>query len=284
MKKLNQKFLRTEPAFGFLFMAYLLLIFIFLFGLTIGSFLNCLVWRLHTGESMGGRSRCPKCKHQIAWYDNLPVLSFILLRGRCRHCGKKISWQYPLVEFITGVLFVVVFILDCKLNIINCLQITNYKLQISLFRDFFLVSVMIIIFIYDLRWYLILDKVTFPAMAVVIILNLLLGLNWQNLLFSGIIGGSFFLFQFIISRGKWVGGGDIRLGLLMGLVLGWKMLLLALFLAYLMGSIIGLGLIIGKKKHWGSQIPFGVFLSPATLIALFWGEQILNWYLNFFRF
>ena len=107
-------------------MAYLILFFIFLFGLVIGSFLNCLIYRLREGKSMLGRSFCPKCKQQIAWYDNIPVLSFILLRGRCRHCGKKISIQYPAVEFITGVLFVVAFILDCKLNIINCLQIANY--------------------------------------------------------------------------------------------------------------------------------------------------------------
>ena len=100
------------------------------------------------------------------------------------------------------------------------------------------------------------------------------------MLISGIIGGSFFLIQFLISRGKWIGGGDIRLGLLMGLALGWPMVLVAILLAYLIGSLVGIGLILYKKKQWSSQIPLGIFLSTATVIALFWGQGILNWYLN----
>ena len=170
---------------------------------------------------------CLHCHKQIAWYDNIPILSFIILRGKCRHCGKKISWQYPAVEFITGALFVIAVINDWKLAIwegeLIITQIINYQLLITIIRDWFIISVMIIIFIYDLRWYLILDAVTLPACLIVFIFNLLLGFNWQNLLISSIIGGSFFLLQFVISRGKWIGGGDIRLGFLMGLTLGWPM-------------------------------------------------------------
>ena len=143
---------------------------------------------------------------------------------------------------------------------------------------------MIVIFIYDLRWFLILDKVTLPACILVFLFSCILGANWLNLLISGIIGGSFFFIQFALSRGKWIGGGDIRLGLLMGLALGWPMVMVAIFLAYFIGSFAGIGLIISGKKKWGSKIPLGVFLSTATIITLFWGEQILNWYLNFFRF
>ncbi|MEA3398647.1 MAG: prepilin peptidase, partial [Patescibacteria group bacterium] len=278
-----------------------ILFFIFLFGLIIGSFLNCLIYRIHEGKSVGGRSFCPHCKQQIAWYDNLPVLSFVLLKGKCRHCRKRISWQYPAVELMTGILFVISFLLNSRysiqdtnfqFSIFNFQTISNIQYPISIFftsnfllltlRDFFLVSVMIIIFIYDLRWYLILDKITLPAAGIVLILNILLGFSLWNLLISGIIGGSFFLFQFLISKGKWIGGGDIRLGFLMGVALGWKMLLLALFLAYILGSIIGISLIISNKKKWGSQIPFGVFLSVATIVVLFWGDKLLGWYLNLF--
>ncbi|MEA3464003.1 MAG: prepilin peptidase [Patescibacteria group bacterium] len=295
-------------------MLYLILFFIFLFGLTIGSFLNCLIWRLRKGEGMLNRSYCPKCKKQIVWYDNLPILSFVLLRGRCRYCKQKISWQYPAVELITAVLFLISFIVNLQPLIINTFpnfqfsirqladnfqlisnfQFLNFSLLTSHFsllilRDWFLIAVMIIIFVYDLRWYLILDKVVLPACFAVFIFNLLLGFssqggfpNWHNLLISGIIGSSFFLFQFIISKGKWIGGGDIRLGLLMGLALGWPNVMLAIFLAYLIGSVVGVGLIISGKKQWGSQVPLGVFLSTATVITLFWGQQILNWYFGLF--
>src|SRR3989339_300943 len=194
-------------------MIYLYVAFSFIFGLIIGSFINCLIWRLHEKEGLWNRSYCPKCKHKISWYDNVPVLSFI--------------------------------------------------------------------FIYDLRWYLILDIITLPACLVVFIVNLMLGFEWQNLLISGIIGGSFFLFQFVVSRGRWIGGGDIRLGLLMGFALGWPYILVAIFLAYFMGAIISVGLVAGGKKKWGSKIPLGIFLSTAAIITLFWGDEILNWYLGF---
>ncbi len=230
---------------------------------------------------MSGRSRCPKCKKQIAWYDNIPVLSFAMLGGRCRHCKKKISWQYPVVELATGVLFILAFNFSALGGPASGWQFSIINF-IELFKVWFLISVMIVIFVIDLRWYLILDIVSLPAAAVIFIVNLFLGFSWSSLLISGIIGGSFFLFQFIISRGKWIGGGDIRLGLLMGLALGWPDILTALFLAYFIGSIIGIALIAGGGKEWGSKVPLGTFLTAATLITLFWGEKIFQWYLNLF--
>lgn len=265
-----------------------MLFFIFLFGLIIGSFINCLIWRLHTGEGLLNRSYCPKCKSQIAWYDNLPVLSFLILRGRCRHCKKNISWQYPLVELIVGALFVLAWQADLSRTGLGEFDIesgiTGLRLSflILVIRDWFLISVMTVIFIFDLRWYLILDIITLPSALIVLVLNLMLGQEWQGLVFSGIIGGGFFLAQFVISKGKWIGGGDIRLGLLMGLSLGWPGVAIAIMIAYFTGSIVGVGLIAGGKKKWGSEIPLGVFLSLATIITLFWGNEILNWYFGLF--
>jgi prepilin signal peptidase PulO-like enzyme (type II secretory pathway) len=253
-------------------MNILLYFYIFIFGLIIGSFLNCLIWRLHKKESLWGRSYCPKCKKQIAWYDNLPVLSFIFLKGKCRHCGKKISWQYPLVELVTGILFLIAYLR-------NPISLMKLDFYITLLRDWFLIAVMIVIFVYDLRWYLILDVVTLPAILALFVLNLLLGFSWQNLLISGIIGGSFFFFQFAVSKGKWIGGGDIRLGALMGFALGWPNIIVALFIAYMIGSVVGIYLILTKKKQWQSQVPLGIFLTTATLVTLFWGNQFLSWYL-----
>ena len=255
-------------------MWYMILVIIFIFGTMIGSFLNCLIWRLHKKETILGRSYCPRCRHRIAWYDNIPVLSFLILSGRCRHCRGSISWQYPIVELVTGALFVVAFMLNHEL-------VSGFRF-LPLLKYWFIISVMIIVFIYDLRWYLILDIVTLPACLVVFFLNLILGIEWQNMLFSGIIGGGFFWLQFVVSRGRWIGGGDIRLGLLMGLVLGWPGIITALTLAYFSGSIVGIGLIISGKKKMGSKIPMGVFLSAAAISVLFWGENILNWYLRTF--
>ncbi|MDD4272000.1 MAG: prepilin peptidase [Patescibacteria group bacterium] len=264
-------------------MPILILIFVFLFGLIIGSFLNCLIWRLHKKESLLGRSYCPKCKKQIAWYDNIPVFSFIMLNGKCRQCGQGISIQYPLVELITGLLFVAAYFLNYELRITNYGSVIHDSLfMIQSARDWFLICVMIVIFIYDLRWYLILDIVTLPACLIILIFNLILGFSLWNLLISGIIGGSFFLIQFIISKGRWIGGGDIRLGLLIGLALGWPGVLVAIIISYFIGSIVGLGLIAFGKKQWGSEVPLGVFLSTGAIITLFWQEQILNWYLNIF--
>jgi len=254
------------------------MIYIFtIFSLSIGSFLNALIHRLHSGESMLDRSQCPKCQRPIAWYDNIPVLSYVFLLGKCRHCQKPISIQYPLVEIITAVLFAYAFYNNFQFF---SNAITSKFLLLTL-RDLFLISVLIIVFVYDLRWYLILDIVTLPAIVMILILNLLLGMNWQNILISGIIGLGFFLLQFVVSRGKWIGGGDLRLGLLMGVSLGFPNIIIALMIAYVVGAIFGLGLIALGKKKMSSEVPFGTFLSLATIVTLFWGENILNWYLEF---
>jgi leader peptidase (prepilin peptidase) / N-methyltransferase len=271
----------------------IILLLISLLGLSIGSFLNALIYRLHKGKSLGGRSFCPKCKNKIAWYDNIPLASFFILRGKCRKCGSGISWQYPAVELVAGLLFLIAFILEFSIfnsqfsnnfQFLNFQSISNIQYPISnilnIIRNWFIVSVMIIIFIYDLRWYLIPDKITLPSIAVIFLLNLFLGVNLWLMLVSGIIGGGVFLFQYLVSSGRWVGGGDIRLGFLMGIALGWPFILVALFLAYLIGSIAAVFLVLAGKKKWGSKIPFGVFLATATVITLFWGRFLIDWYLG----
>ena len=255
-----------------------MVIIIFIFGLIVGSFLNAVIWRLHTGESfINGRSYCPECKHVLGFWDLVPVFSFVFLGGKCRYCHKKISWQYPLVELITGILFALVYF-----NLYLTVQATSYELLVTLIAYLFFASILIIIFVYDLKYYLILDVVTIPAIVVAFLVNLYLGLGFVNLLLGALIAGGFFWLQFVLSKGKWIGGGDIRLGVLMGLILGWKLVLVALFLAYIIGAVVGVGLLAYKKKEWGSQVPFGTFLSLATVIALLWGEIILNWYWGLF--
>ena len=261
------------------FMIYYLVINIFILGLIIGSFINCLLWRLHEEESILGRSYCPRCKKQIAWYDNIPVLSFLFLRGKCRKCKQKISFQYPLVELITGVLFSLVFYLNFQISNFEFI-FNDSKFIIQLARDLFFVSVMIVVFIYDLKWYMILDKITLPSIIIIYFLNIYLGYDWKILLFSGLIGGGFFLIQFIISKGRWIGGGDIRLGFLMGVMFSWPLVLLAIFIGYLIGSFISIILVLISRKRWNSKVPLGIFLTASSFITLIWGKQILSWYLS----
>lgn len=240
----------------------------FILGAAVGSFLNVVVYRINIKKSfVKGRSFCPYCKKLIAWYDNIPLLSFILLAGKCRQCKKKISWQYVIVELITGLIFLLGF--------------WRFGLTWSLLAYCVYVSFLIIIFIYDLKYYLILDKISLPAIVTALILNLVLGFEISNLLLGATIGAGFFAFQYFISKGRWVGDGDIRLGALMGLMLGWRSLLVALLIAYVIGAVYGLVVIFLGKKQLKSELPFGPFLTFGTLVALLFGPQIIDWYLNF---
>jgi len=260
---------------------------IFIFGLIVGSFLNCVIFRLEKGKSfLKGRSHCPDCKHTLAWHDLIPVLSFIILKRRCRYCKKPISWQYPLVEIATGILFVLI--------INNQLSVINYQLSIISYIYYLLIiSLLIIIFVYDLKHFIILDKVLFPAIAIsflyLIINNQLLPARIVtqsaaggiiNYFLSALGAFTFFLFIYLISKGRWLGFGDVKLAILLGLLLGWPRIILALFLSFVIGGIIGLGLIVFSKKKLKSEVPFAPFLIFGTLIALFWGELIIDWYLS----
>jgi prepilin signal peptidase PulO-like enzyme (type II secretory pathway) len=257
----------------------MLYVIVFIFGLVIGSFLNVVIWRLHTGESvLTGHSHCPKCRHKLSPIELIPVLSFLIQKGKCRHCGKRIFWQYPLVELSTAILFLFAYLpYD--------LRLTTYNFFL-LAREWFIVSVMIVIFIYDLKYYLILDKIIYPA-AVVVVMTLPLiyggGISWWGLIspiVAAVLGGGFFLLQYVISKGKWIGGGDIKIGALMGLTLGLGGLGVALFFAYVVGAIVGLALVFLRKKTMKSRVPFGTFLAAGTIFALFFAEPILSWYLN----
>lgn len=248
-------------------------LFIFILGSAVGSFLNCVIYRLEKEESfLRGRSFCPHCRHQLGWQDLIPLLSFLFLRGRCRYCGQKISLQYPLVELATAASFLLVFILN--------IQHPAFCILISCF--------LIVIFVYDLKHYIIPDKVIYPAIllsfiwyaASAIFLDFYTGQEIMNIIYSAFGAAIFFLLIVLVSKGRWMGLGDVKLAFLMGLFLGSPGILTALFLAFFLGAIIGIGLLISGKKQLSSEIPFGPFLVTGTFIALFWGQKIIDWYLN----
>jgi prepilin signal peptidase PulO-like enzyme (type II secretory pathway) len=250
-------------------MEFTLGIFAALIGLVIGSFLNCLVWRLYKEDTILGRSYCPSCSHTISWYDNIPLLSFLLLRGRCRHCRLKISWQYPLVEFLTALLFWLAFW--------QAIVLPNFAIVLA--RDWFLIAAFLIIFIYDFRWQMVPMMIVWPAIAVVIIFNLFLGFPWLAILVSGLIGTGFFLAQYLLTKKRGLGEGDIWLGLLLGVTFPTLSYLgLSLISAYFIGSIISVTLLISRKKAWKSKIALGPFLMLGAIITLIYGPEIINWY------
>lgn len=242
-----------------------------LFGLAFGSFINAAVYRLYKKETMQTRSHCVHCRYVLQWYDLIPLGSFLLLKGKCRSCSKPIPKNYFFVEFITSLLFAVAG----YLWVLSGLSIE------FLLRDLLLILVLVFLFVYDAKYYLLPDIVTLPAIIFFFLIQWYLGESLQNLLLAMMIGGGFFFLQFAISKGKWIGGGDIRLGTLMGVVLGWPLILVGLFLAYIIGALFAVPLLLTKKKELGSQIPFGTFLTLATVISMWWGQSILDWYLAF---
>ena len=267
----------------------------FIVGLIVGSFLGAVNYRLKVAEDIVfKRSHCPHCKKQIRWYDNVPLLSFVVLWGKCRECEEKISWKYPAVELLTGLLYAAVawkFLGGWGISAEKMLT-GNDVVEMSFWL--FTVSYLVLVFFHDLSFMLIPDAAVYPAIVVTLLFQ-----YWKYLqgplgiatlknpfvgaFFAALVASLFFFFLIWVSRGKWIGGGDVKLGFLAGVIVGWPKILFVLFFAYMIGAIASLILIVMKKKTWKSQIPFGPFLVAGILIVMFFSEQIQFWanrYLN----
>ncbi len=237
----------------------------FILGTAIGSFCNVVIYRLHAGDSPArGRSYCPRCKHALTSADLVPLVSFFALRGKCRYCRKPISWQYPLVEAAMG--------------IIALLTVVRFGVTPVSLVGIVLGAFLLVMFVYDLKYQLILDRVSVPAMVAALLFSLLLHRPFLSILLGAILGAGLFLAQYVLSKGRWIGGGDIRLGGVLGLALGWPLTAVALVIAYLTGAAAAVALLVSRKRKWSSMIPFGTFLSLAAFITMLWGEGILYWY------
>jgi prepilin signal peptidase PulO-like enzyme (type II secretory pathway) len=252
---------------------------IFIFGLIVGSFLNVVICRLPEKRSViRGRSACPQCKEPIKWFDLIPLVSFFVLKMRCRHCREKISWQYPLVEALTGLIFFgLAWFHRVNIDLANPF----------FYRDLVFFSVLLVIFMTDLKNMLIFDAVIFPGAVFAFAVNVFLLGNSANyvdvvfnLLSAGAVGAAFFFVQYWLSKGKWLGAGDIRLGLLIGLMLGWPNVLAAIFFAYILGTLVSVILLVLKVRNMKSPVPLGVFLTVATGIILLFGREMVGWYLG----
>jgi prepilin signal peptidase PulO-like enzyme (type II secretory pathway) len=245
-------------------------------GLIVGSFLNVVILRLHAGQDFTkGRSACPQCKHVLSPLELVPVVSWIALRGRCRACGKPIALQYPLVELLTAGAFVLAYLTH---------PFTTYGNLLVLVLWLYILGSLIVLAVYDLRWYLLPDKILLPlivpATAILIGETLITGSSRVivgPILAAGLFGGGFYLLAWV-SKGRWMGGGDIKLAFVMGLLLGLQKTALAMLVGFVSAAIVGMVLIGFGRKTRRDHIAFGPFLIAGTLLAYICGTQLIAWY------
>jgi len=287
--------------------------FVFIFGILFGSFINVVSDRLPKNQSIRGRSKCDFCKRKLSVFDLVPLLSFAFLRGKCRYCYKKLSLQYPLVETASGLLFVLAYVLSFGFELGS-----TYPLFWAKFVFLgVLFSCLLSIFITDLKYGIILDEVVlfgsiltflylvfvnfYPILSLYLRLRLsseqfakiLLdsGMVTERLKFAasgfgmaivcGFLTALFFLLLLIITRGRGMGAGDVKLGFLIGLACGVPLVLVSLFSSFFLGAVVSLILVALRRRKFGQTIPFGPFLSLGTVSALVFGQQIIDWYTRF---
>lgn len=269
-----------------------MIIVLVLLGLALGSFVNALVWRLRkqlsTNKSPGreysiitGRSMCPKCKHTLASIDLIPVLSFVLLKGKCRYCKRQIE-DTPIPEITLPALFVLSYaVWPYGFDLVGKVQFGLWVLM--------LVGLLALI-MYDVRWYLLPNRVVFPLIGIVIVQILLLAIlkdDAKRLLlgsFWGLLtGGGIFWVIYQVSDGKWIGGGDVKLGWMLGLLLGGpSKSLLMIFIASVLGSMVAIPLLAMGRASRTTRLPFGPFLIVSSIVVYLFGSMLIAHYKRFY--
>lgn len=235
-----------------------MIIAVFLLGLCVGSFLNVVIDRLPNGQSIiFGRSHCDTCQKNLKWYDLIPLLSFIILLAKCRYCKTKLTFQYPLVELITGSGF-------CGIYLFNPLA----------FYPYIFYSCMIIIFFTDLKYRIIPGQILAILLLLTPVYLYLQSLNFIPYIASGFISLLFFLLLVIVTRGRGMGMGDVKYAFVMGFILGPTKTVIGLYTAFLTGGVISIILLITGRKKMKSTIPFGPFLVGGSVISFFWGDRL----------
>jgi leader peptidase (prepilin peptidase)/N-methyltransferase len=240
-----------------------------LLGLVVGSFLNVVVARLPAHRSLWGpRSACPSCGAAIAWHDNIPVLSFVALRGRCRACEAAISWRYPLIDVLTAGAFLLAWaVIGAGPALVPAL---------------ILLAALIAITFIDLEHQIIPDVITLPGIVTGVVANVATGaVPWLDCVIGAGVAGGLFL-AIILASGGGMGGGDMKLAAMLGAFMGWQLTLVALFLAVVAGGAAALVVLGAGRKGRKDPIPFGPFLAVGGAAALLWGRSLMTWYLDVF--
>lgn len=239
----------------------------FVLGTVLGSFSGALIYRLHT-DTPGlwtGRSQCPQCKQTLKWWNLIPLLSYALQSGKCAYCKKKIPFSYFLLELVFGLTFF--------------LFVQKFSSTENVIPLLLAVWTLLVLFFYDL-FYLEVDlRLVVPAIILALLWTLFRDQSPAHYWIGALLGGGFYALQFVLSRGAWVGAGDIYFGVLLGLLLGWPQLLLCLFMAYVLGTAVAAYLMLFKGYGRKAAVPMGAFLMPAGLVFLYNGDWWLNQYL-----
>jgi len=251
-------------------MAYLM---IFLFGLCAGSFFNVLLFRLDKKEGiLTGRSECMNCHHQLKWYDLIPLLSYVYLKGNCRYCGAEISMTYPVVELIIALVFVLYF------------YVRGLAFNTNNIYDILIINLFLLLIFFDAIYMILPDKIVFTAISAALIFTVIFKRSeLMSLLLWGFLFGLAFAIIYLVSRGQWMGFGDIKLALAIGLILGYPGIF-AIVLAVWVAAAWGIFLMIFKKADLKTALPFGSFLSGAAIIFIIFNEHlrtIINEYVYF---
>lgn len=250
----------------------LILLGSFCFGAIIGSFLNVCIYRIPSGQSIvTPPSRCSRCRSHIRWYQNIPIVSYLFLRGRCASCDVPISIRYPLVEGITGLLFVLVFM--------------QFGLTWITVVYWVFVAALVAISFIDLDHQIIPDVISLPGIPLGFLLTFAVPwLSWTDSLFGILLGGGSLAFiawgYYVLTRNEGMGMGDVKLLAMLGAFMGWKAILPIIFIGSLVGTIFGLPLMFMKGANGKLAIPFGPFLSLGAIIYLLWGPFLVRWYLS----
>jgi leader peptidase (prepilin peptidase)/N-methyltransferase len=240
-----------------------------LVGLAVGSFVNVVVARLPERKSLlRPGSTCPGCGTAIAWHDNIPVLSYVWLRGRCRACGMGIAWRYPVIEIATALVWGAAYLM--------------WGLTVEFAVGAVFLTALVAITGLDVERGIIPDLITLPGIVAGFGVNLITDrVGWVDSILGIVVGGGLFLVV-IVASGGGMGGGDMKLGAMFGALLGWKVTLLALFIAVVLGGALALSLMASGRVRRKDAIPFGPFLALGGAISLFWGEKAIRWYLSGF--
>ena len=248
-------------------------VLIFILGLIVGSFSNVCIYRIPRNESIVyPASHCPKCRSNISPKDNIPLLSYILLKGRCCNCKSKISIQYPVVEFLTGFIYLIIYLI--------------YGLSIQTLIYIILSSALIIIAFIDLNEQIVPDVISLPGIVLGLILSFFVSyISFVNSALGVLVGGGIILIIGLagsaIFKKEAMGGGDVKLAAMIGAFLGWRYIIISLFLGFFLGALAGIILILSKIKSREDVVPFGPFIVLGSLITLLWGEKIISWYIGF---
>jgi prepilin signal peptidase PulO-like enzyme (type II secretory pathway) len=275
-------------------MEILLLIMVFVLGLCCGSFVNMLIYRtavqydlisnFQFSKSNKKRSFCDGCGKQLRWYENVPVISWLIQRGKTRCCGKKLSMLYPIVEIATGILFLINFQFSI-FNFQSNLNSFNFQFLIQLLLGFVIITFLVFSAVFDLKYMILPD---FSTVILTICATIFLFVEIPDLAFlqwkvlSAIISFGFLYFLYLITKKKGMGFGDVKLAFFMGLFLGYPKIIVAMYFAFVVGALVGLILMLFKKAGKKTKISFGPFLILGTIVAWFWGDFIIKFLMSNF--